>query len=105
MATPVVIPSTTPVVLPITAPVIPITAPIVIPITTPVFAPDLKAAIMASLASVPVAKQGRVGFGISLTGAEVSVGWKPSSVFEVGGYAKRLWGGGWVAGAQGQVIW
>jgi len=72
---------------------------------TPIFDPTLKAAVSSALQDVPYGKTGRVGFGVTTTGAEVSIGWKPTSIFEVGGYAKKLWGGGYVAGAQGQIIW
>ena len=73
--------------------------------STPIFDPALKSAVASALSVVPSNARGRVGFGVTLIGTEVSVGWKPTPVFELGGYAKKLWGGGYTAGAQGAFIW
>ena len=73
--------------------------------TTPVFEGGLASSIAAALKDIPSGQQGRVAVGLSRVGADVSIGWKPSKMFEVGGYAKKLWGGGWTAGAQTQIVW
>lgn len=76
-----------------------------LPITTPIFAGGVKDAIDRAITSVPRDKHGRASVGLSPTGAEAEVGWKATSWLDVGGYAKKLWRGGWTAGARAQVIW
>jgi hypothetical protein len=65
----------------------------------------VKVAIDQAIAAVPRDKRGRAAVGLSVTGAEAEVGWKPTSWLDLGGYAKKLWRGGWTAGAKAQVIW
>jgi hypothetical protein len=51
------------------------------------------------------AGQGELAVTATRRGIEASLGYKPKSWLSVGGYAGRLWGGGWDAGARATVTW
>lgn len=72
---------------------------------TPVFTYGLDAAVKKAIADVPDGKTRQVTLGATLTGAEVSFGWKTGSLWNIGGYAKKLWGGGYEAGARATRAW
>lgn len=74
-------------------------------IATPAVPIDLGSAIDSAVKAIAPGDKGAVSFRISQVGADVSVGVSLNSHVTVGGYAKRLWGGGWQAGAQGKVRW
>jgi hypothetical protein len=58
---------------------------------------------------VPAGKRGWANLGVSTQGMEAGVGAnvlaRSWGTLGVGGYAARLWGGGWVAGARAQFVW
>lgn len=66
------------------------------PVTVPgevgiVTSPGMRQAIDRAVASVPVSARGQVETSITNQGAEVYLGWKPSSKLSFGGYAQKLW--------------
>lgn len=73
--------------------------------TTPILAPGLRASIDAAMHELPAGKRGQLTAGVSLTGVEVGVSQRGPLGFLVGGYAKRLWGGGYEAGARAIKTW
>lgn len=75
------------------------------PLVTKPISAQMQAEIDKAVASVPAGKRGRLNVGLSNTGTSLTVGYKPTSWFGLGGYAGKLWGGGWNAGAAGQVTW
>jgi len=66
---------------------------------------DLSAAISDAVRAIPSGKKGYASAGVTLQGMQFEVGAKPKSWLNVGGYAAKLWGGGWQAGAKAQVVW
>ncbi len=66
---------------------------------------DLDRAIDRAIATVPDDRRGEATLTASLRGVEASVGYRPTSWLSTGGYATRLWGGGWEAGARVRVAW
>lgn len=72
---------------------------------TPVLSPSLKASIDKAVQELPAGKRGQLSAGVSLTGVEVGAATRGPFGFLIGGYAKRLWGGGFEAGARTQVTW
>jgi hypothetical protein len=50
-------------------------------------------------------RQGELAVTATRRGLEASLGYKPKSWLSIGGYAGRLWGGGWDAGARAAVTW
>jgi hypothetical protein len=49
--------------------------------------------------------QGQATVTATRRGVEASLAYKPASWLSVGGYAARLWGGGWEAGARAVAVW
>ncbi len=72
---------------------------------TPVLTSSLRASIDHAVAALPAGKQGHVAVNVSLTGADVSVAQRGPWGLVFGGYAKRLWGGGYEAGARMTTAW
>lgn len=64
---------------------------------------DLSRAIDTAVSQV-LTGQGQATVTATLRGVEASVGYKPKSWLSVGGYAARLWGGGFEAGARLTVL-
>jgi len=73
-------------------------------VPTPISA-SLGAAIDRMRTSVPAGKRIFATGGVSTSGVEAGIGYTPKAWLSVGGYAARLWGGGWTAGARCQIVW
>ena len=78
--------------------------PRVPPPLTP-FTVDLNASIKNAIAAIDPGDRGQASVGVSLTGVEATVAWRPLTRLTFGGSAERLWGGTWKAGVKGQVRW
>lgn len=74
-------------------------------LSTPVLSPSLRSSIDQAVRELPREANGQLVAGVSLTGVEASVATKGPFGILVGGYAKRLWGGGFEAGAKLQRSW
>lgn len=67
---------------------------------------DLEQAIASAIQAIPSDRTGAATVGVSKTGIEARVGWKPKPNVWFGGYAVKQWGGqGWQAAAQAGVVW
>ena len=73
--------------------------------TAPVLTPGLRVAIDQAVAALPADRRGHLSIGVSLTGAEASIAQRGPWGSVVGGDAKRLWGGGFEAGARLTAAW
>lgn len=51
-------------------------------------------------ANVQPGKRGYASGGVTLKGVEAGIAWQPKTDLWLTGYAGRLWGGGWEAGAR-----
>lgn len=56
-------------------------------------------------AHVPSGKTGEAHADVSLQGVEFGLAWQPQPGLWVTGYAGRMWGGGWEAGAKLAYTW
>lgn len=65
-----------------------------------ILAPGLSRSIDAAVAAIKPARKGRLGAAVTLTGVELSAGYKPTTRFEVGAYIGKPWAKGWNAGAR-----
>ncbi len=61
---------------------------------------QLDAAIKKAVAALPTASRGAAEVTATLEGLEASIAYRPRQGLTLGGYAARLWGGGWQAGAR-----
>ena len=66
---------------------------------------SLRAAIDDAVKAIPAGKRGHVTAAATLRGVQVEAGVKPKDWLSVGGYAGKLWGGGWEAGAKATATW
>lgn len=80
-------------------------SPTLVPVVAPPMSASLRASIDEALRAVPGGKRGQATAGVTLKGLQFDVGYKPKSWLTVGGYAAKLWGGGWEAGAKAQAVW
>jgi hypothetical protein len=71
----------------------------IVPVT-----PGLEAALRKAVAEVPIDKTLQANASITNRGVGASFGWKPRPSVSIGGYAAKLWGGGYEAGARIQFI-
>lgn len=65
----------------------------------------LRASIDSAVRAIPTGKRGHVTAAVTLDGVQVDAGVKPKDWLTVGGYAGKLWGQGWNAGAKATVTW
>lgn len=70
-----------------------------------VFPTGFQSSIDKAVAAIPVDGKGGLVVGATKQGVEFGVAWKPSSRVSLGGYAEKLWGGGWDAGVKATVTW
>lgn len=77
---------------------------LIVPVPRPLSA-DLRAAIEDAIRSIPPDKRGQATVAVSLDGVMAEVAVTPKDWLSVGGYAGRLWSGGWTAGAKAQATW
>ncbi len=66
---------------------------------------SLRASIDAAVRAIPSGKKGQATAGVSLRGVQFDVGYQAKPWLNVGGYAGKLWGGGWEAGAKATATW
>jgi hypothetical protein len=75
------------------------------PDVVPVAKPGLDAAIARAAAKLRADQRGTVITTLTLDGWEVSIGQRGPMGGLFSGYAQRVWGGGWQAGARAQWEW
>lgn len=72
----------------------------------PVFGPGLKTSIEDAVRAIPNDRRGKLTAGVTLAGAEVSVGYRVNTNVTLGAYGRRLWKTGELqAGALASVVW
>jgi hypothetical protein len=65
---------------------------------------DLSRALDSAVSKV-ITGQGRADVTATLRGAEVAIAYKPKGWLTLGGYAARLWSGGWDGGVRATATW
>ena len=70
-----------------------------------VLSPSLKASIEQAAKEIPAGQKGHAYTGVSLTGVETGIAQRGPWGILTAGYARRLWGGGWEAGARAWRSW
>lgn len=61
---------------------------------------EMDAALKSAVADLPASSRGQMSATVTRTGIEARVAYQPRPFLTLGGYAARLWGGGWQAGAR-----
>lgn len=81
------------------------TLPVPSVLVTPPLSGALRASIEDAVRAIPTGKKGQATAGVTLRGVQFDVGYQPKDWLSVGGYAAKLWGGGWEAGAKATATW
>jgi len=79
-------------------------SPALVPMPSPMSA-SLRASIDAAVRAVPSGKRGQATAAATLRGAQFEVGYKAKPWLNLGGYAEKLWGGGFEAGVKATATW